>query len=174
MLTGTLRYRPVVLVLWAIVAVLTVPFYLLSQRELAPAEDQGVVFSIIQAAPNSTIDQTTLFTQQVHDVYRKVPEAKSIFQLTSPTGGFGGFVAKPWSERTKTTQQLLMEVAGPLSQIPGIRAIPLTPPPLPGGGDFPVDCRLDGRQPGAARRRSRSSWSGRRSPAACSSSPTPT
>jgi multidrug efflux pump len=30
-------------------------------------------------------------------------------------------------------------VAGPLSQIPGIRAIPLTPPPLPGGGDFPVD-----------------------------------
>ena len=139
MLTGTLRYRPVVLVLWAIVAVVTVPFYMFSQRELAPAEDQGVVFSIIQAAPNSTIDQTTLFTQQVHDVYRKVPEAKNIFQLTSPTGGFGGFVAKPWSERTKTTQQLLMEVAGPLSQIPGIRAIPLTPPPLPGGGDFPVD-----------------------------------
>jgi multidrug efflux pump len=32
-----------------------------------------------------------------------------------------------------------MEVAGPLSQIPGIRAIPLTPPSLPGGGDFPVD-----------------------------------
>ena len=28
---------------------------------------------------------------------------------------------------------------GPLSQIPGIRVIPLTPPPLPGGGDFPVD-----------------------------------
>jgi multidrug efflux pump len=28
---------------------------------------------------------------------------------------------------------------GPLSKIPGIRVIPLTPPPLPGGGDFPVD-----------------------------------
>src|ERR671913_2059954 len=139
MLAGTLQYRPVVLVLWAIVALLTVPFYMLSQRELAPAEDQGVVFSIIQASPNATIDQTTLFTQQVHDVYRALPEADSIFQLTFPTGGFGGFVAKPWSERTKTTQELLMEVAGPLSQIPGIRAIPLTPPPLPGGGDFPVD-----------------------------------
>ena len=139
MLAGTLRYRPVVLVLWAIVALLTVPFYMLSQRELAPAEDQGVVFSIIQAAPNATIDQTTLFTQQVHDVYRALPEADSIFQLTFPTGGFGGFVAKPWSERTQTTQELLMQVSGPLSQIPGIRAIPLTPPPLPGGGDFPVD-----------------------------------
>jgi multidrug efflux pump len=139
MLTSTLAYRPVVLVLWAIVVALTVPFYLFSQSELAPAEDQGVVFSIIQAAPNATIDQTTLFTQKVHDVYRALPEAESIFQITSPAGGFGGFVAKPWSERSKTTQQLLLEVAGPLSQVPGIRAIPLTPPPLPGGGDFPVD-----------------------------------
>ncbi len=138
-LTGTLSYRPVVLVFWAIVALLMVPFYLLSQRELAPAEDQGVVFSIIQAAPNSTIDQTTMFTTQVHDVYRALPEADSIFQITFPTGGFGGFVTKPWSERTKTTQELLMDVMGPLSQVSGIRAIPLTPPPLPGGGDFPVD-----------------------------------
>jgi len=138
-LTATLRYRPVVLALWAIVAVLMIPFYMFSQRELAPAEDQGVVFSIIQAAPNSTIDQTTMFTQQVHDVYRSLPETASIFQITFPTGGFGGFVTKPWSERTKTAQQLLMDVMGPLSQIPGIRAIPLTPPPLPGGGDFPVD-----------------------------------
>jgi multidrug efflux pump len=138
-LTGTLRYRPVVLTLWIIVAVLTVPFYMFSQRELAPAEDQGVVFGIIQAAANSTIDQTTLFTKQVADVYRSFPESESIFQLTFPTGGFGGMVTKPWSERTKTAQQLLMESTGPLSQIPGIRVIPMTPPALPGGGDFPVD-----------------------------------
>ena len=138
-LTGTLRYRPVVLTLWIIVALLMVPFYMFSQRELAPAEDQGVVFGIIQASANSTIDQTSLFTKQVADVYRAFPESKSIFQLTYPTGGFGGMVTKPWSERTKTAQQLLMESMGPLSQIPGIRVIPLTPPALPGGGDFPVD-----------------------------------
>jgi multidrug efflux pump len=139
MLTGTLRYRPVVLVVWVFVAVLMVPFYMFSQRELAPSEDQGVVFSILQTSSNSTLDQTKMFAEQVAEVYRSFPEAASIFQLTFPTGGFGGFVTKPWSERTKTTEQLLMEVAGPLSQIPGIRAIPLTPPPLPGGGDFPVD-----------------------------------
>ena len=138
-LTGTLRYRPVVLVFWAIVVLLMVPFYMFSQRELAPAEDQGVVFSILQTSANSTLDQTKMFAEQVADVYRSLPEAASIFQLTFPTGGFGGFVTKPWSERTKTTDQLLLEIAGPLSQIPGIRAIPLTPPPLPGGGDFPVD-----------------------------------
>jgi multidrug efflux pump len=138
-LTGTLRYRPVVLVLWAIVAVLMVPFYMFSQRELAPREDQGVVFSILQTSANSTLDQTKMFAEQVAEVYRALPEADSIFQLTFPTGGFGGFVTKPWSERARTTEQLVMQISGPLSQIPGIRAIPLTPPPLPGGGDFPVD-----------------------------------
>jgi multidrug efflux pump len=138
-LSGTLQYRPVVLVLWAIVALLTVPFYMFSQRELAPAEDQGVVFGIIQASANSTIDQTTMFTEEVYKVYRSFPEAASIFQITFPTGGFGGMVTKPWSERTKTAQQLLMESVGPLSAIPGVRVIPMTPPALPGGSDFPVD-----------------------------------
>src|SRR3989454_3230932 len=138
-LTGTLRYRPVVLVLWLIVAALIVPFFVLSQRELAPAEDQGVVFSYIQGAANSTIDQTNLFTTQVYDVYHSFPESESIFQITSPSGGFGGMVTKPWSQRKKTAQQLLVESVGPLSKIPGIRGIPLTPCPLPGGGNFPVE-----------------------------------
>jgi multidrug efflux pump len=138
-LTGTLRYRPVVLVLWVIVTALIVPFYMFSQKELAPKEDQGVVFGVIQASANSTIDQTQLFANKVYDVYHSFPESESIFQLTFPNGGFGGMVTKPWSERTKNTEQILMESMGPLSQIPGIRVIPLTPPPLPGGGDFPVD-----------------------------------
>jgi len=139
MLTGTLEYRPVVLVLWAIVVALIVPFYMFSQRELAPPEDQGVVFGVIQSSANSTIDQTNLFTTQVYDVYHSFPESGSIFQITSPSGGFGGMVTKPWSQRKKTAQQLLVESVGPLSKIPGIRVIPLTPPSLPGGGNFPVE-----------------------------------
>ena len=138
-LSGTLRYRPVVLTLWAIVVLLIVPFYMFSQRELAPDEDQGVVFGIIQASANSTIDQTDLFTKEIYDVYRAFPESDSVFQITNPTGGFGGMVTKPWSQRKKTAQQLLVESTGPLSKIAGVRVIPLTPPPLPGGGDFPVD-----------------------------------
>ena len=139
LLTGTLNYRPVVLTLWAIVAVLMIPFYMFSMRELAPAEDQGVVFGVIQGAPNATIDQTNLFTKQVYDVYHSFPENESTFQITTPNGGFGGMVTKPWSQRKKTAQQLLVESTGPLSKIAGVRVIPLTPPPLPGGGNFPVD-----------------------------------
>jgi len=139
LLAGTLQYRPVVLTIWAIVAVLMVPFYMFSMRELAPAEDQGVVFGVIQAAPNATIDQTDLFTKQVYDVYHSFPESASTFQITQPNGGFGGMVTKPWSQRKKTAQELMVESSVPLSKIAGIRVIPLTPPPLPGGGNFPVD-----------------------------------
>jgi len=139
LLAGTLNYRPVVLTLWVIVVLLIVPFYVLSQRELAPVEDQGVVFSVIQSAPNATLDQNKLFTQQVFNVFNARPEHDSIFQITTPAGGFGGMVTKPWSQRTKTTKQLLAEVTPPLTAVPGIRVLPLTPPPLPGGGNFPVD-----------------------------------
>ncbi len=138
-LAATLRYRPVVLTLWVIVTLLIVPFYLFSQQELAPYEDQGFFFGVVQSSANSTLDQTKLFADQIHDVYRSFPESGSIFQITFPNGGFGGMTTKPWSQRSKTTQQLLMESMGPLSKIAGIRVIPQAPPPLPGGGNFPVD-----------------------------------
>ncbi|MFL6437488.1 MAG: efflux RND transporter permease subunit [Terriglobales bacterium] len=138
-LARTLKYRPVVFGVWVIVALLMVPFYIFSQRELAPAEDQGVVFGVVQASPNATLDQTKLFASQIYDVYHAFPESESIFQITDPNGGFGGMVTKPWSQRTKTAQQLLIQSTGPLSKIAGVRVIPLTPPALPGGGNFPVD-----------------------------------
>src|SRR5260221_2078854 len=116
-----------------------VPFYMISERELAADEDQGLVFGLIQYSANDIIDQTNLFTQEVYDVYHGFPESESIFQITTPQGGFGGMVTKPWSQRKKTAQQLLIESSGPLSKIAGIRVIPLTPPPLPGAGNFPVD-----------------------------------
>ncbi len=138
-LASTLAYRPVVLAVWAVVAILIVPFYLFSQQELAPYEDQGFFFGFVQASANATLEQTKLFTDQIYDVYRSFPESGSVFQLTQPSGGFGGMTVKPWSQRTKTTQQLLMESMGPLSKIAGVRVIPQAPPPLPGGGNFPVD-----------------------------------
>jgi multidrug efflux pump len=139
LLARTLAYRPVVLTLWAIVALLIVPFYLFSQKELAPLEDQAVVFSIVQAAPNATLDQTKLFASQVYDAYKSFPETESTFQITTPSGGFAGMVTKPWSERKRTTRQLLLGVSAQTSQVPGVRVISTLPSALPGGGTFPVD-----------------------------------
>jgi multidrug efflux pump len=139
MLEATLAQRNVALVLWLVVVLLMVPFYLFSQRELAPSEDQSVVFGIVQAAPNATLDQTKLFASQIYDVYHSFPEAKNTFQITTPGGGFSGMVTKPWAERHRSTAQLQMLVAGAVSKIPGVRTISLVPPALPGGGSFPVD-----------------------------------
>jgi multidrug efflux pump len=139
LLAGTLNYRAVVFVLWAIVTALIVPFYMFSQKELAPTEDQSVVFGIVQAAPNATLDQTKLFTKEVNDVFQSFPETRATFQITFPSGGFSGLVTKPWDERKRSTQQLQLQVAAGVSQIPGIRVIPLVPPALPGSGGFPVD-----------------------------------
>ncbi len=139
-LSRTLAYRPVVLVLWLIVLLLMAPFYLFSQHELAPTEDQGFVFAIIQSAPNATLEQTMLFATKVSQVFGSFPESDITFQITSPGGGFGGMVLKPWSQRKKTAEELKMEAAAALSKLPGVRMIPLSPPPLPGGGEgFPVE-----------------------------------
>jgi multidrug efflux pump len=138
-LAASLQYRPVTYVLWLIVLLLIVPFYLFSQKELAPQEDQGVIFGIVQASPNSTLDQTRLFSPAVNDVYQSFPEKKSTFQITFPTGGFGGMTMKPWSERKRSAQQLQLAASMGFSKIPGIRVISLVPPSLPGGGSFPVD-----------------------------------
>ena len=139
MLAGTLQYRPVVLTLWIIVALLIVPFYMFSQKELAPPEDQNFMFGIIQAAPNSTIDQTKLFAKSVEDVYQSIPEHKATFQVVFPTGGFGGMVTVPLSQRHRNIQQILMEASTKSAQIPGVRVIQLQPPSLPGNNGFPVD-----------------------------------
>jgi multidrug efflux pump len=139
-LRWTLRDRPVVLTLWVIVTLLIVPFYMFSQKELAPAEDQGIVFGIVQSSANATLDQTKLFSDQIYKIFHTFPETDSTFQIVFPTGGFAGMALKPESERKKSSEQLQMEASKELSKIAGVRVIPLTPPALPGsGGGLPVD-----------------------------------
>ncbi len=140
LLTGSLNYRPVTYTAATlIVGILFVPFWMLSQHELAPKEDQGVVFGIVQAAPNATVDQTVGYTKLVNDVFQSFPEHDHTFQLTSPSGGFSGMVLKPWCERKRTSLELQMPVSAQTSTIPGVSVFATVPSPLPGGAQFPVD-----------------------------------
>ncbi len=138
-LGNTLKYRPVTYVLWLIICLLMAPFLLFSGSELAPNEDQGVVFGIVFASPNSTVDQTSRYAEKVYDLFKSLPETAHTFQLTNPSGGFSGMVTKPFSERKRSTQQIMPEVFPKAFKIPGIRVITTTPQPLPGGGNFPID-----------------------------------
>ncbi len=135
----TLDARPAVYLVWFGVSLLTVPMFIMSAKELAPTEDQGVIFGIIDAAANATLDQTSLSAAAANDVFMGVPETEFTFQVTSPSSGFGGMVVRPWGERARTVFEILPEVQYGLMQIPGIRMFPVTPPALPGGGQFPVE-----------------------------------
>ena len=135
----TLDSRPPVYVAWISLSLLTIPMFIMSPKELAPKEDQGVIFGILDGAANSTIDQTSFYAAAVNRAFLSVPENKFTFQLTRPTSGFSGMVTKPWDERKRTIFQILPEVQRKLYGIPGIRANPVLPAALPGGGQFPVE-----------------------------------
>jgi multidrug efflux pump len=139
LLAGTLRSRPAVYLVWLLIGVLTVPMFMMSSKELAPSEDQGVIFGILDAAADASLDQTRLSAAAANEVFMSTPEAEFTFQITFPSSGFGGLVVKPWEQRERTVAQILPEVQAGLAAIPGIRMFPVTPAALPGGGDFPVE-----------------------------------
>ena len=139
LLTATLNVRPAVYTVWIIITLLTVPMFMMSAKELAPTEDQGVIFGILDASANSTLDQNTRYAAAVNRAFLSVPETRFTFQITFPNSGFGGMVVKPWDERKRNIFQILPEVQQKLQKIPGIQIFPVTPPALPGGGQFPVE-----------------------------------
>jgi len=139
LLDVTLRARPFIYTGWIVLTLLTVLLISMSPKELAPAEDQGVLIGIAETPANSTIDQTLHFTKQMFEVYKQTPEFGFSFQLTQPTFAIGGLVLKPWGERTRTAAEVLPGVQAGLSKIPGIRAFIVNRPALPSGGQFPIE-----------------------------------
>lgn len=115
------------------------PFYLMSMRELAPREDQGIVFGIVQAQANSTLDQTQAYSERILERFKSFPEYANSFQLIQAGGGFSGMLVKPWSERVRSVFEIERDGWSKLAEVPGVRVILTTPPPLPGGSDFPVE-----------------------------------
>ncbi|HXK18482.1 MAG TPA: efflux RND transporter permease subunit, partial [Polyangiaceae bacterium] len=139
LLGGTLRMRPLVYTVWVVLTLLLVPMYLFSPAELAPNEDQGVVFGAIDVPPNATLEQLTPYTAQVNQAFSSIPEFYQSFQLTFPTAGFGGALMKPWDERKRSIFPIQAELMGKTSSIAGIRAPVFLPPALPSAGFFPVE-----------------------------------
>ncbi len=135
----SLQNRFGVYIFWVGIAAMCVPLYNMSPKELAPVEDQGVIFGIVEAQANSTVDQSAHYGKQVNEAFMSIPETDFTFQLTMPTGGFSGMVTKPWEERDRDVFQIMPEVQQKLSEIAGVKILPITPPALPGGGQFPVE-----------------------------------
>lgn len=148
-LERTLQARPAVYTVWIVLSLMTLPMYAFSPKELAPVEDQGFMFSIINAAADASADQKEHFGHAAEQVFLSAPERALTFQLLlSPTdpfaaalgiGGFSGMVVKPWNQRDRNITQILPEMQAQLSAIPGLQIFASRPPALPGGGNFPIE-----------------------------------
>jgi len=138
-LETVLQNRGIVYGAWAVLSVLVVLMFWQSPKELAPLEDQGVIFGIVNTPSNSTIDQVTQSTKVINKTVMEIPESDFTFQLSQPNTGFWGVVLKPWDERKRTAFQILPEVSARVAPVPGVQSFSVIPPALPGGGQFPVE-----------------------------------
>lgn len=141
-LGATLRARRAVYLVWIVLTLLLVPMYLFSPSELAPNEDQGVVFGALDVPPNATLEQLQPYTEQMERIFEETPEFDHSFQITFPSGGFGGVVVRPWEQRKRNIFSIQGELFGKTSRITGIRAPMFLPAALPSAGTFPVELVL--------------------------------
>jgi len=101
-LSGTLQCRPAVYMVWIFISLLCIPMFINSPKELAPTEDQGVIFGIVDGSGNATIDAAVRYAAEADKAFQSVDETAFTFQLTFPNGGFGGMVLDPWNERDRS------------------------------------------------------------------------
>jgi multidrug efflux pump len=133
-----MRRRPIY-VAWIGISLVALVMFTMSPKELAPVEDQGVLFGVVNTPANSTLDQLTPSIRRVNKDMMTLPEAQFTFQITFPNNGFWGVGLKPWDERSRTASKILPEATAKAAAIPGIQTFPILPPALPGGGQFPVE-----------------------------------
>ncbi|WP_263142425.1 multidrug efflux RND transporter permease subunit [Pseudomonas sp. RIT-PI-AD] len=138
MLHGTLNTRPVVLVFALIVLCLIPVLLMFTKNELAPDEDQGIVFMMAKAPQPTNLEYLNKYTGEFMEIFKAFPEYYSSFQINGFDGvqsGIGGFLLKPWDERDRSQMELLPLLQERLNQIPGLQIFGFNLPSLPGTGE---------------------------------------
>jgi len=124
---------------WAVVLVMLASaagsWWLLqtTKQELAPIEDRGVILASINGPDGATLAYTRRYAEAIERIGQDYPEFDRIFSnIGNPTVAQGNVFlrAKPWEERTRTTQEIAREIAPRMAALPGISAFPITPPSL--------------------------------------------
>ncbi|HET9818051.1 MAG TPA: efflux RND transporter permease subunit [Rhodanobacteraceae bacterium] len=121
-----------------------------AKSELAPQEDQGIVLTNTQGPPNATIDQMALYSRQVYNIAKALPEYTHIFQVDGAQGvnsGFAGIMLKPWGERSRSATEIQQAVQKKLDDIAGARVAVFQFPSLPGAFGLPVQFVIKTTEP---------------------------
>jgi multidrug efflux pump len=139
---ATLRYRAVTVMVAAALFGTMVFLFLNTSSELAPEEDIGFMFGIVNAPAYATSEYTQLFTEEAVKSTADVPEVNVRFSIVGFGGSntaFAGFGLKEWSERERSQAEVQQDVQARLNGISGVQTFVFAPPTLPGsGGGLPV------------------------------------
>jgi len=151
LLAASLKTRSVtVLFVFGVVVMLVLMFQFI-QTELAPEEDQGVIFTFSQAPDHTNIDYLNKYTAPYHDIFTSYQdEYQSSFMANGfggPTVSFAGMLLKPWEQRQLSAMEMIPQIQMALNQQPGLQSFAFNPPSLPGAsGNTPVEFILKTQQ----------------------------
>ncbi|PHQ79584.1 MAG: multidrug efflux protein [Coxiella sp. (in: Bacteria)] len=108
--------------------------FLFPKQELAPTEDQGVVFFTANTQADANIDYVEHYTAPIPKMFASLPSYSHSFLINVPGQIFGAVILKPWDERTQTQEQAFQISKQKLGTIPGLQTQVMQPPPFPVGG----------------------------------------
>ncbi|MDZ4367785.1 MAG: MexW/MexI family multidrug efflux RND transporter permease subunit [Afipia sp.] len=141
-LDRSLDYRPITVLFCATILFLVGFMYMNTSKELAPEEDQGILFSVTKAPQYANIDYSNYYGTKLDKAFGSFPETDLRFiinGISGPANGIAGMILKPWDERTRSSLALKPLVQNELSKIEGVNAFAFNLPPLPGGpGGLPI------------------------------------
>ncbi len=103
------------------------------KQELAPLEDRGVILTVINGPDGATMDYTRKYTEAIEKIGQGYTEFDRVFSIVgNPTVAQANVFlrAKPWEERSKSTQEIAREITPRIAGLPGVSAFPITPPSL--------------------------------------------
>lgn len=127
-----------VVVFFAVVVLGSIYFMVnMSQSELAPTEDQGILFYQGLGPETSTMDYLVDNGKEVQERIAGVPgyhEDFMILGITSPNAVFGGYKMAPWSERDISQFEAQPKLDAELKNVTGLQTAVFPRPSLPGSG----------------------------------------
>ena len=133
LLRGALRHRALVVTVGLLVALASGVLFKIVKSELAPIEDRGVVFGIVNAPEGATLNYTLESMMGIEKFYDAIPEASGV-QMTvgfpTVTDGTAILRLKPWEQRTRRQQEITQMLQPQFASLPGVKAFPTNPPSL--------------------------------------------
>ena len=136
----TLNFRAMTMLVLAGVLALTGLLYVTTPSELAPEEDQGILFTLVETPQYANLDYLEQQTDALYEVFREIPETSNVFVLNGSAGvhqAFAGMLLKPWGERERSQKEVLSELQPKLTTVPGASVLAFSPPALPGSSGGP-------------------------------------